>query len=312
MTAVGVVSRGVRAKRRQTARRAEERAGLLFVTPWLFALLVFTLLPLLATFLLGFANYSAVALPTYAGLDNYRALFDDPAFWKATRNTALFAVCSVPIKLLLALGLALLLNMGGRSAGIYRTIFYLPALVPAVAGSILFMLLLTPGAGPVNVILQAIGLSPPDWLKDPVAAFWTLVLISLWPLGIETLIFLSGLKEIPSDVQDAATLDSDKPWHRFFWITLPLLTPMILFNLVIGIIGSFQIFTQAIVLGGTTGRPSEATLMVMVMIYRAAFRYFNMGYAAALSTLLFIAVLALTLLIFRTARSWVHYEGESR
>ena len=312
MTVARAGSLAGRRGRRQTARSAEERAGLLFVTPWICALLVFTILPLLATFALGFARYSAVDLPTFVGLENYRDIYDDPAFWKAARNSALFAVCLVPIKLLLALGLAVLLNMGGRSTGIYRTIFYLPALVPVVAGSILFMLLLTPGAGPVNIILEAIGLSPPDWLKDPTAAFWTLVIISLWPLGIETMIFLSGLKEIPSDVKDAATLDSDKPWHGFFWITLPLLTPMILFNLVIGIIGSFQVFTQAIVIGGTTGRPSEATLMVMVMIYRAAFRYFNMGYAAALSTLLFIAVLALTLMIFRTARSWVYYEGESR
>lgn len=276
------------------------------------ALLLFTLLPLIATFALGFAQYRPGEAPTYAGLDNYEALFSDPSFWKATRNTALFALCLVPLKLLLALGLALLLDAGGRSANIYRTIFYLPTLVPAVASSIIFMLLLTPNAGPVNVILQAIGLPAPDWLKDPRAAFWTLIIMSLWPLGIETLIFLSGLKEIPGEIVDAARLDTDKPWERFFGITLPLITPMILFNLVIGIISSFQVFTQALVIGDTVGRPGESTLMVMVLIYRSAFRYFNIGYAAAIASLLFLAVLVLTLLIFRTARSWVHYEGESR
>lgn len=297
---------------RRSARAAEARAGFLFVTPWMVALLVFTMLPLIATFVLGFAQYRPGSTPTFVGLDNYEALFADPAFWKATKNTALFALCLVPLKLLLALGLALLLDAGGRSANIYRTIFYLPTLVPVVASSIIFMLLLTPNAGPVNVILQALGISAPDWLKDPRAAFWTLIIMSLWPLGIETLIFLSGLKEIPDEIQDAARLDTDRPWERFFGITLPLITPMILFNLVIGIISSFQVFVQALVIGDTVGRPGESTLMIMILIYRSAFRYFNIGYAAAIASLLFVGVLVLTLLIFRTARSWVYYEGESR
>lgn len=276
------------------------------------ALLVFTLLPLVATFALSFAQYRPGDLPTYAGMANYEALFADPSFWKATQNTALFAICLVPLKLLLALALALLLDAGGRSSNIYRTIFYLPTLVPVVAASIIFMLLLTPNAGPVNVILQTHGLSPPDWLKDPRAAFWTLIVMSLWPLGVETLIFLSGLREIPHEIQDAAKLDSARPWERFLGVTLPLITPMILFNLVIGVISSFQVFAQALVIGDTVGRPAESTLMVMVLIYRSAFRYFNIGYAAAIAALLFLAVLLLTVLIFRTARSWVYYEGESR
>lgn len=276
------------------------------------ALLVFTLLPLVATFALSFAQYRPGDLPTYAGMANYEALFADPSFWKATQNTALFAICLVPLKLLLALALALLLDAGGRSSNIYRTIFYLPTLVPVVAASIIFMLLLTPNAGPVNVILQTLGLSPPDWLKDPRAAFWTLIVMSLWPLGVETLIFLSGLREIPHEIQDAAKLDSARPWERFLGVTLPLITPMILFNLVIGVISSFQVFAQALVIGDTVGRPAESTLMVMVLIYRSAFRYFNIGYAAAIAALLFLAVLLLTVLIFRTARSWVYYEGESR
>jgi multiple sugar transport system permease protein len=260
------------------------------------------------TFALAFAKVQIAGI-AWAGLDNYEAMWADPAFWTSARNSLVFALVSVPIKLVLALGLALLLNRATVLSGFYRTVLYLPFLMPLVAGSIVFTLLLTPGAGPVNAILGALGLDPPDWLRDPGAAFWTLVIISLWPLGVETLVFLGGLQNIPRDVSEAAALDSPRAWHRLWWITIPLITPMILFNLVIGIITSFQIFVQALVIGGTTGAPAEATLMYMVVIYRTAFRYFNMGYAAALATVLFAGVLLVTLLIFRTARAWVHYEG---
>jgi multiple sugar transport system permease protein len=300
------------ARRRRRASSGEARAGLLFALPWITALTIFVLVPLVLTFVIAQTRFQIAGAPQYIGLDNYEAMLSDPAFWISGRNSLMFAVLSVPIKLLLALGLALLLNRSTALSGFYRTVFYLPFLMPAVAGSIVFMLLLTPGAGPVNIILEGLGLNPPDWLRDPRAALWTLVILSLWPLGVETLVFLGGLQNIPRDVSEAAELDSPKPWHRLVWITLPLITPMILFNLVIGIISSFQIFTQALVIGGTTGAPAESTLMYMVVIYRAAFRYFNMGYAAALATVLFIGVLLVTLLVFRTARSWVYYEGESR
>ncbi len=304
-------ARGAQAPRKRRASRAEGRAGLLFAGPWMLALAVFTLIPLVLTFALGFTRVQISGI-AWAGTDNYEAMLADPAFWTSARNSLVFALVSVPIKLVLALGLALLLNRATVLAGFYRTVLYLPFLMPVVAGSIVFTLLLTPGAGPVNQILGALGLDPPDWLRDPRAAFWTLVLISLWPLGVETLVFLGGLQNIPRDVSEAASLDSPRAWHRLWWITLPLITPMILFNLIIGIITSFQIFTQALVIGGTTGTPAESTLMYMVVIYRTAFRYFNMGYAAALATVLFAGVLLVTLLIFRTARTWVHYEGADR
>ena len=276
-------------------------------------LALLTVLPLLATFALGFMTLPITGAPVWAGMANYDQMLADPAFWTSARNSLTFALISVPIKLVLALVLALLLFRARAFAGFYQTVFYLPFLMPAVAGSIVFILLLTPGAGPVNLILTGLGVdNPPDWLRDPNAALWTLILISLWPLGVETLVFLSGLQNIPRDVREAAELDSDKGWHGLIWITLPLLTPVILFNLVIGIISSFQIFVQALVIGGVNGQPAESTLMFMVVIYRAAFRYFNLGYAAALSTVLFLGILVVTLLIFRSARSWVHYEGSDR
>lgn len=299
-------------RRNRKAGRAEARAGVLFALPWMVGMTVFVAVPLVLTFIIAQTRFQIVGWPRWVGLQNYEALWTDPSFWTSAQNTLMFAVISVPLKLVIALVLALLLNRVTALSGLYRTVFYLPFLMPAVAGSVVFMLLLTPNAGPVNIILEGLGLNPPDWLLDPKVALWTLILLSLWPLGVETLVFLGGLQSIPKDVTEAADLESPKAWHKLVWITLPLITPMILFNLVIGIIYSFQIFTQAIVIGGTTGTPAESTLMYMVVLYRAAFRYFNMGMAAAMATVLFAVVLLLTFLIFRTARSWVHYEGESR
>lgn len=299
-------------RRLARAGRGEARAGFLFALPWMVGLTIFTIVPLLLTFYIAQTKFQIVGPPKYVGFANYEAMWTDPAVWTSAGNTMFFAAVSVPIKLVMALGLALLLNRITALSGFYRTVFYLPFLMPAVAGSIVFMLLLTPDAGPVNIALEALGFNPPDWLLDPKAALWTIILLSLWPLGVETLVFLGGLQNIPKDVSEAADLDSPRGWHKLLWITIPMISPMILFNLVIGIIYSFQIFTQALVVGGTTGKPAEATLMYVVVLYRAAFRYFNVGYAAAMATVLFVGVLLLTLLIFRTARSWVHYEGEIR
>lgn len=301
------------ARRKSGGRRREVWAGWLFALPWLVSLVVFTAYPVVGTLVLSFTDYAVVQAPQWVGLDNYEAMLTtDPAFWTAVENSAFYAAVSVPLKLVLALALALLLNRAVAGIGFYRLLFYLPALVPPVAGTIVFMLLLTPNAGPVNVLLSMVGIGAPDWLKDPDAAIWALILLSLWPLGIETLVFLAGLKEIPQEILDAAAIDGARRWRRLLRITLPMLSPVILFNLVIGVIGSFQVFTQALVIGGTTGKPQDSTLMFLVLIYRTAFRYFNMGYAAALSVFLFLVVLVLTLLIFRSSRSWVHYTEEHR
>ncbi len=291
-------------------RRREARAGLLFILPWLVALLVFSVYPVLGTFGLSFTDYNVIEAPRWVGLDNFRRMFGaDPDFWPAVQNSAFYAAVSVPLRLVMALALALVLNLGVRGIGLYRVIFYLPALVPPVAATIVFMLMFNLDTGPINLALQAVGLAPPDWLRDPAWSKPALIILSLWPLGVEVLVFLAGLKEIPQDLLDAAAIDGATPWRRFLGVTLPLLTPVVLFNLVIGVIYSFQVFVPAIIIGGTTGEPLGSTLMFMVLIYRNAFRYFAMGYAAAQAMVLFVAVAALTLLIFRSARFWVHYEG---
>ncbi len=294
-------------------RRQEARAGLLFILPWLMFLIVFAAYPVLGTFYLAFTEYSILEPPKWVGLQNFRTMFtEDPAFWTAVRNSTYYAVLSVPLRLLLALALAMLMNMGVRGIAVYRVVFYLPALVPPIAATIIFILMFTPNAGPINVMIEAVGLSAPNWLSDPRWSKPALIILSLWPLGVETLVFLAGLKEIPQDYLDAAALDGAGSWQRFKSITLPILSPVVLFNLVIGVIYSFQVFGQALVIGGTTGSPLESTLMYVVHIYSNAFRYFSMGYAAALSVVLFLAVVLMTLLVFSTAKRWVHYEGGER
>lgn len=294
-------------------RRHEAKWGLLFVLPWILGLLIFTAYPVISSVYLSFTDYSIVQAPRWIGLQNYETMFStDPMFWTAVRNSAWFAIVSVPLRLVIAFLLALLLSLDVKFMSGYRTLFYLPALVPPVAGTIIFILMFDPSAGLINQLLGGVGIEPIGWLIDPMWSKPAMVILSLWALGVDSLIFLAGLKDIPQDLIEAAQLDGAGPWQRLRQITLPLLTPVILFNLVMGIIGSFQVFTQALVIGGTDGRPLDSTMMYMVLIYRNAFRYFSMGYASALSVVLFLTVLALTFVIFRTARLWVFYEGETR
>ena len=291
-------------------QRREARAGLLFVLPWLLGLLIFTAYPVLATVFLAFTDYSVLEAPRWVGLQNFQTMFgSDPSFGVSVYNSTYYALISVPLGLAVALGLALVLNQRARGIGVYRTLFYLPSLVPPVAATLVFLVMFEPKGGVINTLLRSIGLPAPAWFYDPAWSKPGLILISLWAVGAATLIFLAGLQDIPQSLLDAAAIDGASPLQRFRHVTLPLLTPVILFNLVMGIIYSFQVFVQAIVIGGATGRPLESTLMFMVLIYRSAFRYFQMGYASALSLVLFIVVFGLTVLIFRTSRRWVFYSG---
>jgi multiple sugar transport system permease protein len=291
--------------------RHEARTGLLFVLPWLVGLVVFTAYPVIYSFYLSFTSYNIIQDPRWIGLENYRTMLDvDPLFWTAVKNSAYFAVISVPLRLIIAFLLALMLAIETRFMGVYRTLFYLPALVPPVAGTIIFMLLFDPRAGLINRFIGIFGVEPIAWLLDPQWSKPAIIILSLWTLGADSLIFLAGLKDVPADIMDAAAVDGAGWFRRLLNITLPLITPVILFNLVMGIIGSFQIFAQALIIGGTNGDPLDSTLMYMVLLYKNAFRYFSMGYASAMAVVLFIGVLALTLVIFRTSRYWVFYEGD--
>jgi multiple sugar transport system permease protein len=298
---------------RGALRRREARAGLLFVLPWLLSLLIFTTYPVLAAFYLSLTDYNVVQPPTWVGLQNYHTMLTaDPAFWISVKNTAFYTLLAVPLGLAGSLALALLLNLRVRGLAVYRTLVYLPALTPPVVSTIIFIGMFDPEGGPINAILQQVGLPALGWLNDPTWAKPALIMMSLWGLGAGALIFLAGLQEIPQALLEAAAIDGAGPWLRFRHITLPLLTPVILFNLVVGVIGAFHVFTPALVSGGTTGKPLESTLMLMVHIYRNAFRYFAMGYASALAVVLFLAVLMVTWAIFRSAQVWLYEVGDDR
>lgn len=299
--------------RRSPAGRREAVAGYLFTLPWIIALLLFTVYPVAASGYFSFTEYSVIQAPDWVGLANYeKMLFDDPSFWISVRNSGYFALISVPLGLVVSLLLALILNMSAKGIGVYRTLFYLPTLAPPVVGVIVFMLMFSPANGLVNKALEAIGLPTPGWLSDPVWSKPTLILMSLWGLGAAALIFLAGLKEIPRTLYEAASIDGAGAWARFRYVTIPMLSPVILFNLVMGVINSFQVFTSAFIAGGTAGEPLDSTLMYVVLIYRSAFRYFEMGYASALSVVLFLGVLTLTALIFGVSKRWVFYAGQER
>ncbi|HXG22942.1 MAG TPA: sugar ABC transporter permease, partial [Chthonomonadales bacterium] len=250
--------------------------------------------------------------PHYVGLANFRKAFlNDPLFWKCLFNTVYYAFVSVPLRMMLAFALAVLLNQSVCGLAFFRTIFYLPSVVTGVATAMLWMLLLNPDVGGINFVLRRMGVAnPPGWLTDETWAMPGLILMSLWGVGTMMLIFLAGLQGVPQELMDSALVDGAGPWGRFWHVTIPLMTPAILFNLVISIIGSFQVFMQSFIM--TNGGPNNATLTYVLYLYRNAFEFFKMGYASALAWILFFIILAMTALVLRSSALWVYYEGERR
>jgi multiple sugar transport system permease protein len=292
-------------------RRRQAWTGLLFTLPWIISLAVLTIYPILDTIYLSFTDYSILEEPVWVGLDNYEEIFlKDPAIKKAVFNSLYYALISVPVGLVLSLLLALILNMRAAGIGIYRTLFYLPALVPPIAATITFMILFEPRGGLINSFIRTFGITAPSWFADPAWAKPGLIIMSLWGIGYMTLIFLAGLQEVPASLLEAAEIDGANAWQKFRHVTIPMISSVILFNLVMNVIWSFQVFGQAIVVGGTNGSPLESTLMVMVLIYRNAFRYFKMGYASALAFLTFLVIILVTVLIFRSSNAWVYTEND--
>lgn len=281
--------------------------GYAFISPWLLGFLIFTLYPFLASIYFSFTRYDIVSKPVWVGLVNYRALLhDDPLFWKSLHVTFNFALFSVPIGIVAGVSLALLLNMNVRGIAIYRTLFFLPSIAPTVANAMVFLWLLNPEIGLVNGLLKsAFRIEGPAWLQSTTWAPWSLILMSLWGVGGSMVIYLAGLKDIPSYLYEAAVIDGAGPLHRLRHITLPMLTPVIFFNLVMGVIGAFQYFTEAYVM--TQGGPEDRTLFYALYLFRRAWQYLDMGYASAMAWILFLIVMALTGFLFSTQRRWVHY-----
>jgi multiple sugar transport system permease protein len=303
--------RGLRISRQL---RGDLRAYL-FVLPWIISLLVFTAYPMLASFYFAMTNYNVVSPPEWVGLQNFqRMFFEDPLFWVAVWNTTYYTLVSVPLSLAVALGLAILLNQAVYGIGIFRTIFYLPSLVPAIASGLLWVVLLNPRNGLFNAALEAVGLPRLGWLQSADWSMPGVIVATLWAgTGGAMLIFLAGLKDVPQALIDAARIDGANSWQQFRHVTMPLLTPTIYFNLIMGIIGSFQVFGLILALVGSQGSgPLNTLLVYMILLYRRAFRNFEMGYASAMALALFVVLVLLSLLVVQTSRYWVHYEGSTQ
>jgi multiple sugar transport system permease protein len=282
-------------------------AGYAFASPWLVGLLMLTVGPSISSLYFSFTEYPLVKPPTFVGTHNYVQLFTaDPRFVKAIGNTVFLVALSVPLNVVCGLGIALLLNQKLRGLAVYRTIFFLPSQISGVALALLWGWILNPQFGIVARALGLFGVQAPLWLGDPDWVKPAFVLMGLWHVGSSMIIWLAGLQSIPDVFYEAAQIDGAGRWQRFWRITVPLLTPTILFTLTTGVIGSFQIFTQAFVLTG--GGPNDASLFYALYIYQQAFLFFQMGYAAALAWVLFTIVLTVTLINLHISRSWVYYE----
>jgi multiple sugar transport system permease protein len=288
----------------------EAVACYIFIAPGVLGYLIFVLGPVLYSLAMSLMDYGVVTAPRFIGLDNWRVIFSfrqDPLIWQSLKVTTYYSIGSVACGVTSALFVAMLMNQ--RILGIYlfRTIYYMPSVISGVPVALLWMWIFNPSFGVLNTALAWLGIDGPQWLFDP---FWVIpafVIMSLWGIGGAMVIFLAGLQGIPQNLYEAAELDGANIMARFRHITLPMLSPVIFFNVVLGIIGSFQAFTQSFIM--TQGGPANASLLYVLYLYRNAFQYFKMGYASAMAWLLLVVIMALTLLVFRSSAVWVYYES---
>jgi multiple sugar transport system permease protein len=309
-----VVAASVARPRRWESLRGRERlTGLAFVAPWIVGFVVFSALPMIASFVLSLTDFDPRRPSdiTFIGLGNYAQMLRDPILLESLGVTVRFALLVVPLTLGFALAVAMLVNstlLAGRN--VFRTLFYLPMQIPLVASTMVWVGVLNVSSGWLNLALGAIGLPGPDWLNSTVWVLPALGLMGLWGIGNMMLIFLAGLQSVPTELYDAARVDGAGRWASFRNVTLPIISPVLFYNLIIALIATFQYFTQAYVVSNGRGDPDRATLFFNLNLYNEGFAYFHMGYASALAWLLFVIVLGLTVLLFRTARSWVFEGGE--
>ncbi len=295
---------------RLSQRQREELAAYLFISPWLIGFLIFTLGAMLFSLGLSFFKTDLLTSFRFVGVDNYTRFWTDRFVGQALKVTSIYTFTTVPLGTALALAIALLLNQDVRWRGLFRTVYYLPSVVSGVAVAILWQWIYHPDFGLINAMLAWIGIDGPRWLFSREWALPALILMTLWSVGGNMLIFLAGLQGIPTELYDAAHVDGANGWQRFLNVTVPMLTPTIFFNLILSIIGSYQVFTTAYVM--TEGGPGSATLMLVLLLYRVAFEQFKFGYASAIAWLLFGIILVFTLMVIRSSTFWVYYAGEER
>ncbi|HMO03371.1 MAG TPA: sugar ABC transporter permease [Kiritimatiellia bacterium] len=284
----------------------------LMAGPALLGFLFLVLGPMLYSFYLSFTSYNVVDPPRWVGAENYLYLIqDDPAFWPSVKVTLIYAGVQIPLSLMIALGIALLLNNQVKALGAFRTIFYLPSLLPATASVVIWIWIFHPNYGLLNELLSKFGIAGPAWLNSTTWALPALIIMTLWSFGGAMIVFLAGLQGVPRGLYEAASIDGANAWHRFRHVTLPILSPVIFFNLVMGVIGAMKVFDQAYVFGAAMdkvpGGPARATLFYVLHLFQTAFNYFHMGLASAMAWMLFAVIALLTWLNFRLGRKWVHH-----
>lgn len=291
--------------------RQEAVAGYLFIMPWIIGFVVFLAGPMLASFVLSFTRWNIVGTPSWVGLSNYRQIFTaDPDFVQSLEVTFRYAIIYLPLSTVLGIGIAVALNSRVRGVGIFRTLLYLPSVVPGVAATLVWVWILNGRFGLLNTLLSYLGVEGPNWFRDPQAALYGIILISLWGVGGSAIIYLAGLQNIPEHLYEAAHVDGASTLQQFRYVTLPMLSPTIFFQLVVGLIGVFQTFTSSYV--ATGGGPLKSTLFYMLYIYNRAWQSLRMGYASALAWILAVIILVITILVFRSSPYWVHYEAERK
>jgi multiple sugar transport system permease protein len=310
LAGLGWIGFSVRQRGVKTIFKHESLAGYFFASPWIVGFLIFTLGPIIASIILSFCEYDILHPAKFVGFDHYKRLIsDDPIFWKSLWNTT-YMVIAIPLNMVVGLSIAMLLNTKVNGMSLYRTFFYLPAIVPLVAGSVLWIWVFNPQNGLLNSFLRMIGVEGPLWLQDVSWSKPSLILMGLWGAGAGMIIWLAGLQGIPRHLYEAAEIDGAGWWAKTWYVTIPMLTPYLFFNLIMGVISTFQIFTQAYVM--TSGGPVDSTLFYVYYLFNNAFQYFKMGYASAMAWILFIIILILTLIQLKLAPRWVHYETEGR
>lgn len=284
-------------------------AGYLFILPWLIGFFAFTLIPILSSIYLSFTDYDLLSSPAFIGIENFVSIFHDRQFWQALKVTFFFVFVSVPLRLIFALFVAMLLNNSSKAVPFYRTVYYLPSIMGGSVAVAVMWRRLFDSNGAVNSFLKMLSIDVNiSWLGNPNTAIWTLIILAAWQFGSSMLIFLAGLKQIPVSYYEAAIVDGANPLHKFFKITLPMLTPVIFFNLIMQLINGFIAFTQAFIV--TEGGPLDSTLFYALYLYQRAFKFYQMGYGAALAWILLVIIAVFTAITFKSSDRWVYYESK--
>jgi multiple sugar transport system permease protein len=283
--------------------------GILFISPWLIGFIIFRVVPFVMSLYYSFTFYPILQSPKWIGLANFRNMFTDSRFLASLYNTAYYAFFAVPLGAIFGIVLAMLLNLKVRGLSLFRTIFYLPSITPVVATALVWLWMFNPRAGVVNFVLSLVGIRGPGWLGSPEWAKPALILMSLWGVGTAVVIYLAALQDVPRELQEAAQLDGANTRQLIFHVTLPMISPVILFNVITGLIGAFQFFTEVHVMTGGSGTPADSTLMMSIYLWQNAFQYFKMGYASAQAWVMFLIIVAFTGILFKVSGRLIYYGG---